>query len=337
MDAQYTGREGDRIDGALAYRSLGAAWNAAPPRSATPVLIEMRAGRYHEKLSIDKPNIWLFGAGRERRVITFDASAATPGPAGKPLGTRGSFTLRVTAPDFRAEHLTIENAYDYDANARRPESDPARIQDTQGVALAMTDGSDRAVLEDVRLAGHQDTFFADAGRQYLHHCQIIGNVDFIFGAGRAVFDECEIVSLDRGSATNNGYIVAPSTDIAQPYGFLFVQSRLVKGFPTMAEGTASLGRPWHPFATLEANPAAVFVDCWMDDDISAKGWERMSAVDAQTQVRYWYEPANTRFYEFRSTGPGARTSTTRRALSDGDARSYSIARVLGGWIPRVNR
>ena len=41
--------------------------------------------------------------------------------------------------------------------------------------------------------------------------KIAGSVDFIFGAGQAVFDECEIVSRDRGSRTNNGYVTAPST------------------------------------------------------------------------------------------------------------------------------
>ena len=55
-----------------------------------------------------------------------------------------------------------------------------------------------------------------------------GHVDFIFGAGQAVFDDCDIVSRDRGSKTNNGYIAAPSTKGDQPFGFLFVGSRLKK-------------------------------------------------------------------------------------------------------------
>jgi pectinesterase len=52
-------------------------------------------------------------------------------------------------------------------------------------------------------------------------------------------------------------------------------------------------------------------------------------------VRYWFEPANARFFEYRSTGPGAIASPTRRVLSDGDARTYTVDRVLDGWTPAV--
>ena len=34
---------------------------------------------------------------------------------------------------------------------------------------------------------------------YFRDCDVAGHVDFIFGAGRAVFDDCTIVSRDRGS------------------------------------------------------------------------------------------------------------------------------------------
>ena len=39
-----------------------------------------------------------------------------------------------------------------------------------------------------------------------------------FGAGQAVFDGCEIVSRDRGSRTNNGYVTAPSTPASEQDG-----------------------------------------------------------------------------------------------------------------------
>ena len=73
----------------------------------------------------------------------------------------------------------------------------------------------------------------------------------------------------------------------------------------------------------------MFVACWMDDHIGPRGWDRMSSVDSATKVRYWFEPANARFFEYRSTGPGAVASPTRRVLGEGDARSYTVVRVLG--------
>jgi len=335
VDAAYAGRDGARVNGVPTFRTLGAALAAAPADAHAEWLIRLRAGRYHEKLSVDKPFIALDGAGREATVITYDAASDTRDAAGAPVGTRGSFTLRVTAPDFRATHLTIENAFDFDANARKAAGDPTKFRNTQGVALATTGAADRTVLDDVRLLGHQDTFFANAGRHYLHRSEVAGHVDFIFGAGTVVFDSCDIVSLDRGNPADNGYVTAPSTDAATPIGFLFLHSRLRKASPVMAAGSVSLGRPWHPSATPAAVGSSIFIDCWMDDHISARGWDHMSSVDSTTKVRYWFEPGSARFLEYGSTGPGAIASPTRRVMSDGDVRTYTITRALGDWSPVV--
>ncbi len=335
VDARHAGAEGARVNGVRTYRTLGAALAGARRDGRLPYVVRLRAGRFREKLSVDHPNVWLVGAHRDSTVITWDDAAGTPAPGGGVLGTRGSWTLRVTAPDFRAERLTVENAWDYPANARKPDGDPTKLQGTQAVALALTDASDRAVLLDVRLTGYQDTFFANAGRVYLRGCEIAGHVDFIFGAARAVFEECDVVSRDRGDPRNNGYVTAPSTDAASPVGFLFVRSRLRKASPAMAANSVALGRPWHPSATPLAVSSAVFLDCWMDDHITAAGWDRMSSVDSATQVRYWFEPAAARFFEAGSTGPGAVASPTRRVLGPGDLRSYTIARTLGDWTPDV--
>ncbi|MGZ8377572.1 MAG: pectinesterase family protein [Gemmatirosa sp.] len=335
VDARHAGADGARIAGVRTFRTLRAALAAAPADARRPYVVRLRAGRFREKLSIDRARVTLLGAGRDSTVVTWDDAAGTPAPGGGTLGTRGSWTLRVTAPDFRAERLTIENAFDYPANARKTADDPTRLRDVQGVALALTHGSDRAVLLDVRLSGHQDTFFADAGRAYLRGCEISGHVDFIFGSARAVFEACDIVSRDRGDPRNNGYVTAPSTDAASPIGFLFVRSRLRKEHPRMAANSVALGRPWHPSATPAAVGSAVFLDCWMDDHITVAGWDRMSSVDSATQVRYWFEPAAARFFEARSTGPGAVASPTRRVLGEGDVRTYTIARTLGDWSPDV--
>ena len=296
-------------------------------------VIHVRDGRYREKLTVGKPLVTLLGQSRDGTVLTYDAAAGTRDSAGVPYGTRGSFTLRVAAPDFRAERLTVENAFDFPANAAKADGDPTKLRDTQGVAVMTYEGSDRAAFVNVRLLGHQDTFFPNVGRHYLKDCEIAGHVDFIFGAGQAVFENCDVVSLDRGDPQNNGYVVAPSTEITQPYGFLFVRSRLRKASPAMARGSVALGRPWHPSARPTAVGSAVFLDCWMDDHVSAKGWDRMSSVDSTSGVRYWFEPEAARFFERGSTGPGALASPTRRTLGDGDARTYTIARVLGGWMP----
>jgi len=334
VDGRFAGTDGSLMDGVPTYHTLGAALAGVPANGIGRAIIFLRNGRYREKLTIDRPFVTLRGESRDGTVITYDAAAGMPTGTGGTWGTRGSFTLRIAAPDFRAENLTIENSFDYVANAAKEASDPTKVRDAQAVALMTDLDSDRAVFVNVRVTGHQDTLFPNAGRSYFSHCEISGSVDFIFGAGRVVFDDCDIISRDRGSATNNGYITAPSTPGAQPFGFLFTNCRLKKERPSMASGSVTLGRPWHPFANPNVNSSAVFVGCWMDDHIGEKGWDRMSSVDS-TGLRTWYEPADARFFEFGTKGPGAVSSTRRRQLSANEAKQYTAASVLGGWTPAL--
>ena len=333
VDAKHTGADGSLESGAPTYRSIGAALTALPANGAARAVVFIKNGRYREKLTIDRPRVTLLGESRDGAVLTFDAAADTPTPTGGTYGTRGSFTLRIVAPDFRAERMTIENAFDYPANAAKPDSDRTKFRNPQAVALMLDLGSDRATIVDVKISGFQDTLFPNSGRTYFKNCEVSGHVDFIFGAGQAVFDECDIISRDRGSASNNGYIAAPSTKGDRPFGFLFLNSRLKKERPQMAPSSVTLGRPWHPFADATVNSAVAYVDCWMDDHIGTKGWDRMSSVDS-TGTRTWYEPADARFVEFGTKGPGAVKSASRRVLSPNEAKKYTVAAVLDGWQPK---
>jgi pectinesterase len=336
VDARYTGKEGDSVGGSPTYRSVGAAMTGMTANGGARAVIYIRKGRYREKLTIDRPRITLLGENRDSTIITYDAIADTPSPGGGTYGTRGSFTLRIVAPDFRAENLTIENSFDYAANAAKPDSDKTKFRNPQGVALMTDLGSDRATFVNVRILGHQDTLFTNSGRAYFYKCSIAGHVDFIFGAGKSVFEDCDIVSLDRGSRTNNGYITAASTPLNQRFGFLFLRSRLKKETPAMAPSSVTLGRPWHPFADPNAVASVVFIDTWMDDHIGAKGWDRMSSIDS-TGTRIWYEPSSARFVEYGTRGPGAVKSSTRRVLSAREARRITPSLVLDGWTPAIQR
>jgi pectinesterase len=325
VDASHTGVDGAPVDGVRTYRTIGAALDAAPAENPTPFAIFIRNGRYSEKLTVHKPGIRFVGESRDATVLTHATAAGHPRPDGGTWGTRGSFTLRIAAPRFRLENMTVENSFDYPTEAARPADDPLRIQGLQAVAVLIDGASDQAVFENCRLSGYQDTLFADAGRQYFHRCVVLGNVDFIFGAGQAVFEDCDIISRDRGSTTNNGYIAAPSTLKSQPYGFLFIDSRLKKEHRGMAANSVSLGRPWRPSGNPLSAGSAIFVNVHMDDHISGQGWSEMGG----------FPPEEARLFEFGSTGPGAIASPSRRVLSASEAPYYTVEQVLRGWDPRV--
>ena len=317
VDGHFTGQDGDRVAGEATYHTVARALDAAPESSPTPFVILIRNGRYHEKLTVDKANITLRGESRDGTVLTFDAHADTPQPDGGSYGTSGSSTLRVAAPDFHAQQLTIENAFDFRANSAKLATDPSRARNTQAVALLLDRGSDRAAFTNCVISGWQDTLFANAGRAWFHDCIILGQTDFIFGAGTAYFDDCDIVS--RGA----GNIAAPSTPPLQLYGFVFHGSRLGRETDRVKPNTVALGRPWHPASNPNVSPSAVFIDCNMDDHILVEGWAPLGA----------YGPETARFFEYRDHGVGAVNNPARRTLSDAEFARYAVREVLGGWTP----
>jgi pectinesterase len=315
-----------------AYQTLKSALDAAPQTSEKPFRILIRNGRYYEKLTVTKPNIHLYGEDRDKTIVTYDAASDTPNPEGGTYGTRGSFTIKIIAHGFHAENITFENGFDYMGNLAKADTDPTKFRNPQGVAVMLDEQSDRAVFRNCTIKGNQDTLFPNAGRSYFENCTISGNVDFIFGAGTAVFNECDIVSVDRGRTKDNGYITAASTNINDPFGFVFLNSRLLKNSPKMAARSVHLGRPWHPFADSSAVGHVVFIDTWMDDHISDAGWVRMSSLNAAGN-RIWFEPVDARLFESGSRGPGARITAGRHLLPASERDRYALRRVLGGWEP----
>jgi pectin methylesterase-like acyl-CoA thioesterase len=208
--------------------------------------------------------------------------------------------------------MTIENAFDYPANAAKPDSDKTKLKNQQAVALMTDLGSDRAVFENVKITGYQDTLFPNSGRSYFHACEVWGHVDFIFGAGIGV-RRCTIVSRDRGSKTNNGCVTAPSTK-ATAVWLSFVQPSLRKRrrwrrTPSARETLASVRHA--------VSNSVAFLDCWMDDHIGERGWDRVSSVDS-TGTRVWYN-RRTRDSPVRYEGPRrgqwARKTLTPRTRS----------------------
>ena len=336
VHGETVGAEPDAVvdqSGALpgSFSTIGEAISSAPSMQG-PFRILVRSGLYREKLLINRPDVHLQGEDRDGVVIRWNDTGSTSGPDERELGTRGSATLTISAPGFRAENLTIENGFDYPANARLPEGHPDRVERMQAVAVMTTGNSDRAVFRDVTIRGFQDTLFVDAGRHWFNGCRIEGHVDFIFGAGQAVFEACDIVSRNRADKNPTGYVTAPSTLAAEDYGFLFLRSRFLKEANVPA-GSVRLGRPWHPGADPAVNGSAVFMRSFMDDHIGPEGYAPISAVNPAGE-RVWFEVgAGSRFFEYGNHGPGALDSTKRPRLEPSEAERYTVERVLDGWVP----
>jgi pectinesterase len=302
--AQYV-RKYDYVvasDGTGDFFTIQEAINAVPDfRKNVRTTIYVRKGEYKEKLVIPESKINISLIGETGAVITNDDYANKKNRFGENMGTSGSSTVYIYAPDFYAENITFRNT-----------------SGAVGQAVACFVSGDRVFFKNCRFLGFQDTLYTyDAdSRQYYEDCYIEGTVDFIFGWSTAVFNRCHIHSI------GNGYVTAPATLADTKYGYVFYDCTL-----TAADGVDKvyLSRPWRP------NAQAVYIRCNLGKHIVPEGWNNWNKKDAEKTVTY---------AEYQSTGEGASPSTRAKFGKQlKSLKGYEISDVLGGadgWNPVVS-
>ncbi len=298
-------------DGYRQFKTIQSAIDYVPENNVYPVIINVSDGVYNEVINIptNKPNITLVGQSKEKTIITYNNYAGKDNGKGGTLGSAGCATAFIYGNDFKAQNITFENSFD-----------ETSIDDKGKQALAINAKGERQQFINCNFLGNQDTVYTNDGTQYFNNCYIEGDVDFIFGASQAVFENCELYSYDRGTTENNGYITAASTNVNDEFGYLFLNCKLTSDAP---EGSVYLGRPWHPSGDVNAVAHVVFMNCELGAHINPDGWTKMSG----------FEPEGHLFYEYKNTGAGAIDHARGRQLTDEQAQKYTVENVLGGWNP----
>jgi pectinesterase len=280
------------------------------------VYIEIAPGTYHERVIITQnhTDITLVGMGKSPSdvVITNSLNAKQAG------GTFFTETVEINGDGFEADNITFENA-----------------AGNTGQAVAVADRADRSVFKHCRFLGHQDTLFADYGRQYYLDSYIEGGVDFIFGNATAVFDHDEL------HANGPGYLTAQSrTSPEQTTGYVIVDSKVTSGIGRDAaesgspanpeiphKDTVGLGRPWRPYSRV------IYINTELPGDIIPEGWSTWGRMSSDLHDLHAY------YAEYSDTGPGANTSaraTWSHQLTEKQAAQYRPRVFLAGkdhWDP----
>ncbi len=298
-------------DGSGNFTTVQAAINSVPSNSQTRTTIFIKNGTYKEKINISssKINISLIGESKAGTILTYNDAASTKTSSGGTLGTTGSASVTIAGAGFQAENITFENSYD-----------EAAYGSSQAVAVLAK--ADKMIFRGCSFKGNQDTLYAngDGCRQYYSNCYIEGDVDFIFGSANAVFDSCEIFSLNR----SGGCVTAPSTKATQK-GYLIYKCKLTS---SSSPKSIYLGRPWIPSSdTIQTTPKVLYRECELGSHIADAGWTVMSGNN----------PANFEMWEYQNTGAGANTS--RKQLPSSKAADYTMEKFLSGsdgWNPNVN-
>ncbi len=285
-------------DGSGDFTSIQAAINATKAFPDSDITVFIKNGIYQEKVEVFSWNthVKMIGESRDETIIRnsdfFDSIA---------LGRNSTFhtyTLKVAGNDFSAANLTIENT-----------AGPV------GQAVALHVEADRAAFYNVTINGFQDSLYlaGEGRRSYFKDCHIEGSVDFIFGAGTAWFESCDIVSLRSDS-----YVTAASTPQNQTYGFVFNQCKFVAE-PGIKN--VYLGRPWRSYART------VVLNSELLGHIHEAGWQDWEERGAQGTV--FYAEAN-------NSGVGASVIARvawSQQLNSQQLLLFKLENVLKGWQP----
>ena len=259
-------------------------------RSARPgQTISLAPGVYRTKLLITTPGLTIRGAGADKTILVWDDYAKKLDEQGREYITFRTWTVAVCADGVTMEDLAIVN------DAGHPEE--------KGQEVALTVYSDLFTMSRCRLASTQDTLFLGplprdliarydgflpdclrkevVCRQRFSHCRIEGTVDFIFGCGEAVFENCEIRSVYdvRGC----GYAAAPAHEREQEKGFQFIRCRFTAE-ETVAPGSVYLARPWRDYGLC------AFRDCRYGSHIAPAGFDKWNDTQRDRTARFYETP-----------------------------------------------
>lgn len=252
--------------------------------------IRLSPGVYRQKAVIRTPGLTLQGSGAEKTRLVWDDYARKRNPEGFEYLTFRTYTLAVCADGVSLEDLAVIN------DSGKPE-----IRGQQ-IALSVL-GNDFAMTR-CRLSSTQDTLFSGPlppdlierydslfspelrrggeMQQLFRDCLIEGTVDFIFGCGSTLFEDCEIRSL--WDVRNIGYAAAPAHTREQQEGFVFRRCRFTRA-AGVGDGSVYLARPWRDFGL------ACFLDCSYDGHIAAAGFDPWGATRRDQTARFFEAPS----------------------------------------------
>ncbi|KAF3439752.1 hypothetical protein FNV43_RR18030 [Rhamnella rubrinervis] len=296
-------------DGTGNFTNVMDAVLAAPDYSMKRYVIYIKKGVYKENVEIKKKkwNLMMIGDGMDATIISGNRSFIDG------WTTFRSATFAVSGRGFIARDLTIENT-----------AGPEKHQ-----AVALRSDSDLSVFYRCGFYGYQDTLYTHTMRQFFRECRITGTVDFIFGDGTVVFQNCQILAKKGLPNQKNTITAQGRKDPNEPSGFSiqFCNISADSDLVASVNGTSTyLGRPWKLYSRT------IIMQSFISNVVRPEGWLEWNGDFA----------LDTLFYgEYMNYGPGAglgkRVSWPgyRQFNDTGVAKNYTVAQFIEGnlWLP----
>ncbi|PIA44327.1 hypothetical protein AQUCO_01700135v1 [Aquilegia coerulea] len=258
-------------DGTGQYKTINEALKAVPKKNSQPFIIYIKEGVYKEIVLVEPTNVMMIGDGPLKTRITGSKSYVGG------FKTIETATFAAVGNGFMAKDIGFENS-----------AGPNMHQ-----AVALRVHADETVIYNCHMDGFQDTLYAHAHRQFYRDCAISGTIDFVFGDGQTVLQNCKLI-VRKPLDYQANHVTAQGRKNQLEVSALILQGCTIEAdpeyFPVRHKIKTFLGRPWKNYSRT------IIMQTHMDDFIDPAGWAPWN----QTQY------LDTCFYaEFQNKGPGA--------------------------------
>ncbi|XP_058108751.1 pectinesterase/pectinesterase inhibitor PPE8B-like [Magnolia sinica] len=296
-------------DGSGDFTSVKDAVIAAPDYNMRRYVIYIKRGVYRENVEIKKKkwNLMMVGDGMGITVISSNRNFVDG------WTTFRSATFAVSGRGFIARDMTFENT-----------AGPEKHQ-----AVALRSDSDLSAFYRCGIHGYQDTLYAHSLRQFYRECSITGTVDFIFGNGAVVFQNCLIRARKPLPNQKNTITAQGRKDPNQNTGFSIQYCNVSADADLLTSQNSTLtylGRPWKEYSRT------VFMQSYFGGVIRPEGWLEWNGDFA----------LNTLYYgEYMNFGPGSSLGSRvkwpgfHQMNESTQASNYTVSQFIDGnlWLP----
>ncbi|KAI3449364.1 hypothetical protein Pfo_006029 [Paulownia fortunei] len=291
-------------DGSGDFKTIREAIDSIPFYNTRRILLHINSGVYREKVNIPRTMrfITLVGNASDPPIITGNDTASTViGRDGTPLRTFQSATVAVDADYFMAINVKFENTA------------PHVVGAVGGQAVALRISGTKAAFYNCSFYGSQDTLYDHKGLHFFSHCFIQGSVDFIFGYGTSLYENCYLNSATKKVASVTAQKRSNSSISS---GFSF------KNCTVTGSGSIYLGRAWGDYSRV------IFSYTFMDKIVLPQGWSDWGKKSRDKKVYYG---------EYKCSGPGADLTGRvpwARVLTDEEAMPFIGTYYIDGdtWL-----
>ncbi|KAL1208667.1 putative pectinesterase 10 [Cardamine amara subsp. amara] len=260
-------------NGAANFKTIQEAIDYIPSGNQDWIKIILSPGIYNEKIVIPKEKQKIIMQGNNASEVILQYNDAGLSSSSGPI--------IVNAEYFAAINITFKNA-------NFSKSTPIIPKKEVNVAPSIILMADKAWFYGCNFISVQDTLADYRGRHYFKNCYIEGAIDFIWGMGQSIYQNCVIYVRGRTSKRGRmlrGFITAQGRESEQDTsGFVFNNCVII------GNGMASLGRAYRGYSRV------VFYKTNMSNVIVPQGWDAWGQKGHEDKIT---------FAEVKCTGEGA--------------------------------